>query len=485
MTLYELLKIKGDSLDTSDVTYDTTVTCELIEAEDVLDNYDRFLSYMLNNVKVIDARNDICDWEGFVKEHKVALTHFAEDNWQNDVPRDEDDFTYNWINELHQYLAGNISEQQYGEFLDTLEKYLKEEEQYKEYRTYLNEKVKEYCNADGYITMYWDYSDEVPNEKIQEVINKILEGEEINLYDKIYEDMIDINMDYEYQLKDDFYRNIRDNAPNEFIKDLCEDMASLESDLLEFTEYKGIDYNIADLLKNTRVKVNIMFGTEVERDYDMSSIVSSYGNSWQTPFITWSMDKDNENDIEYYDNALSYLIHQQGHTSDEVFNCCFNNPKGFKETNDFVKSVVNEIANNANEMTELTALVELNGESIAEFCDMLAKGKNYLSFDKDVEIGLFNEWNGGGSLLEIALEKPFVVPIDIVRGVQIEGVKQHYSYSVDNVYGLIGSCWKDCLSYTNNAPDLVKEDYKQFIEKYTTVAEMLEKETEKDITDDE
>lgn len=112
MTLYELLQIKDDYIETSDVDYDVLVGTDLVKDEDInenTNNYYKFLNYIAHNVEVTDARNDICNWSKFVLDHKVALTKYAEENWY-EVPEDESDFIYEWINELHNYQSGNISE---------------------------------------------------------------------------------------------------------------------------------------------------------------------------------------------------------------------------------------------------------------------------------------------------------------------------------------------------------------------------------------
>jgi hypothetical protein len=57
-------------------------------------------------------------------------------------------------------------------------------------------------------------------------------------------------------------------------------------------------------------------------------------------------------------------------------------------------------------------------------------------------IGIYNPWNGSGSVLEIELEKDLVFTTDMIRDIQIEGVKPDFEWTVDNTYGLIGSCWK-------------------------------------------
>jgi hypothetical protein len=54
---------------------------------------------------------------------------------------------------------------------------------------------------------------------------------------------------------------------------------------------------------------------------------------------------------------------------------------------------------------------------------------------------LFDTWSGGGSVLEIELEKNVQIPFMYCKFCP-DGAKV-YGYDIDEVYGLIGSCWKD------------------------------------------
>lgn len=60
-------------------------------------------------------------------------------------------------------------------------------------------------------------------------------------------------------------------------------------------------------------------------------------------------------------------------------------------------------------------------------------------------------------MLEFKLDKPFVVPAGMVREIQIEGAENR-GYSVDNVYGLVGGCWKETLEFAGENPVLYEED---------------------------
>lgn len=121
MKLYDLLQIK-ECIDTYDTEYDAIVTVDAdVEDNYVEDNYDKFCNYIFHNVEVVDAINDICDWTGFIKNNMTALKEFTKEHWNNTYENDEDEFIYQWINELHLYCAGYTSENVYKAFLDTIQ----------------------------------------------------------------------------------------------------------------------------------------------------------------------------------------------------------------------------------------------------------------------------------------------------------------------------------------------------------------------------
>ena len=213
-------------------------------------------------------------------------------------------------------------------------------------------------------------------------------------------------------------------------------------EILEVGGFEGINYDFKDFL-DYDYRINLMFATPYERNCDMSLI----------PLFE---DVDN--------NALTYLIRQQGYDVHEVF-------KSLKEDriNDsvFVRSVVDELREQSYCMAELTALVTARGENLLNLLDNIAHENNYISISKDATIGLFNEWNGSGSMLEIQLEKPAVFPTSMVRNVQIEGAgKENSGYTVDAVYGFVSKAWLlGNVEIVNEAPALKEENFDVNIKK--------------------
>lgn len=204
-------------------------------------------------------------------------------------------------------------------------------------------------------------------------------------------------------------------------------------------------------------------------------------------------------DTEYVanaNNALTYLIHQQGHTVDELLEKVYENPpkiesqealvetKGRNE--DFIQSVADEINGNYGGMTELTALTSASGEKLINLLESIAKGEDYIILQKETEIGLFNEWSGAGSSLEITPEKDIVIPANMVRNIQFESsyedrVASNDGYSVDEVYGLIGSVWKkSSADITKEEPVLRQENMKDVQNKLIEYKEDWKKKNSKE-----
>lgn len=69
--------------------------------------------------------------------------------------------------------------------------------------------------------------------------------------------------------------------------------------------------------------------------------------------------------------------------------------------------------------------------------------KSYMVLGKETMCGLYDPWSGGGSVLEIELDKDVKLPIKYAIFC-VEGCKMH-GYDIDEVYGLIGSCWKETV----------------------------------------
>lgn len=132
MTLTEFFNdIKDTDLDrdfdVGDDVFDTTVCCCSPNPKPFSptkkEPYDYFSDYIYDNVKIIKAMPDkdyvVADWTGFVNEHFDKLKDFSRLYWRGDYD-DKDKFTYEWITEIHGWLAGEVNDQRYNDFLSVV-----------------------------------------------------------------------------------------------------------------------------------------------------------------------------------------------------------------------------------------------------------------------------------------------------------------------------------------------------------------------------
>lgn len=319
----------------------------------------------------------------------------------------------------------------------------------KKYKKFLENIVKEYCDTGKYI-LYPDYSDKIPVQIIEKSYERALKyGDDFEetLENEVCSSLID---DAEYIFTDLIYKKADQSEDTEIIASVRADDSLFEN--LCTCGFKGYDFSFNALLKQTSLCLTIKLGTAQEQNYDMSSIISAYG-CWRMPYTEDMNEKA-------FDNALTYLIHQQGHSIKDIFDCLVASPRGFEDTDDgeFVKSVVNEIVNNSSEgLSEVVILLKLSGDDIVDFFDTLIKKdcSFQIPFEQGVTLGLFNEWDGCGSLLDIKLEKDFVFSPELIRDV---GVSEDSDNLVGEVYGISDEFWKDIpIIYTKDASDLYKE----------------------------
>ena len=198
-------------------------------------------------------------------------------------------------------------------------------------------------------------------------------------------------------------------------------------DLAYELNYGGVTLNLDSFLSQYQYKLNISMTTKKEQDSDMSAIMTYFENP--------------ESNVELEDNALCYLIKQQGYDISSI-----QNPDD-DDTLSFIESVANELDNMPYSMSELTFLVHANGIELCNLLEAIAKRK--LTPDATITMseystcGLFNEWLGTGSDFDINLDKPAVFPVSMIRDFQMENVHPHFnsSYTVDDVYGFIDKVW--------------------------------------------
>ena len=124
-TLYDYLTIAKNDFDTYDTEYDVGVTvCHICEEDD---KYDEFCNGIIKKVNVVEINSNslTVDWSEHIKRNMDKFKKFSVEHWYANCQYEDDidEFIYQWINEIHQYMAGNVDEDFYtvlNEFVDSL-----------------------------------------------------------------------------------------------------------------------------------------------------------------------------------------------------------------------------------------------------------------------------------------------------------------------------------------------------------------------------
>ena len=125
MTLFDYVKMTEKDFDTYDTVYDAVVTVCHIYEEDECDEYDKFCNNIMKKVNVVKVNADvlIVDWCELIDRNLDKFKNFTEEYWKYKYEDDIDEFMYQWINEIHLYMAGYVDEELYSvlnKFVDTL-----------------------------------------------------------------------------------------------------------------------------------------------------------------------------------------------------------------------------------------------------------------------------------------------------------------------------------------------------------------------------
>lgn len=123
MTLYEFIKVANNDYDTYDTLYDGVVTVCSFDSEDEKSEeyYEKFrigIMKFVNVVKGVSKNSLSCNWSEMIEYNMAIFKEFAKKHWRNQYEDDEDEFIYQWIKEIHYWIAGEVGESTYKEFVE-------------------------------------------------------------------------------------------------------------------------------------------------------------------------------------------------------------------------------------------------------------------------------------------------------------------------------------------------------------------------------
>jgi len=151
-------------------------------------------------------------------------------------------------------------------------------------------------------------------------------------------------------------------------------------------------------------------------------------------------------DYHEYDanSSVMWLLKQQGYTKRQITR--FIKKEDFHGSR-FLESIHTECMNSSSSMNALAFFVSMTlGEYFDLYSVVKSKSKSSrkkLILQKCTSCGLYDLWNGGGSVLDIELEKDVVLPLKFVDSAYPDGQR---GYGIVSIYGYDYTFWKsDCL----------------------------------------
>lgn len=137
------------------------------------------------------------------------------------------------------------------------------------------------------------------------------------------------------------------------------------------------------------------------------------------------------------------MAKQQGYTLEELVESLKD--EEYVNPNKFISSLAAEVFNGYG-CEALTFCVKMTlGQAIALKEKMKSNPNGSIVLDKNVTCGLFNPWDGAGSILDISCEKDVEIPFENIWKFYIDERRSRNCDSIHNVYGTDSSLWKDYL----------------------------------------
>lgn len=273
--------------------------------------------------------------------------------------------------------------------------------------------------------IYVDYRDEIDDSTAQEIL------ESDSPRDVLLEKLWDWYQESEWDIID----NLVDDFEKKVDPKLFDDANIIEDGNID-------DYMIRDIFMDA-ICIDYPVDWAENQEFCFNIIVSNGDDNYDFWLNEHIVDEDGETEENVEKAGIVWLAKQQGHTLEELIESLKD--EEYVNPNKFISSLAAEIFNGYG-CEALTFCVKMTlGQAIALKERMESNPNGSIVLDKRVECGLFDPWEGGGSVLEIACEKDVEIPFENIWKFYIDERRSNRYDSIHNVYGTDSSIWRDCL----------------------------------------
>ena len=273
--------------------------------------------------------------------------------------------------------------------------------------------------------IYVDYSDEIEDSTAQEILESNAPR------DTLIEKLWDWYQESEWDILDNLVDDFKKNVDPELFR---------QADIIEDGNID--DYMIRDIFQDT-VYIDYPEDWALSQEFCFNIIVSNGDDNYDFWLNEHIVDEDGNVDKDAEKAGIVWLAKQQGYTLEQVVEILKDGDIAKPKT--FLETVLQEVANGYG-CEALTFCVKMTlGQATALKEKMKSNPNGSIVLDKRVECGLFDPWEGGGSVLEIACEKDIEIPFKNIWKFYVDEKRSNRYGSIHNVYGTDSSIWRDCL----------------------------------------
>ena len=294
----------------------------------------------------------------------------------------------------------------------------------------LKEAIKKtgWINDDGGIEIYTDYRDKLSREQIVELFKEADRSDYGETPREIFDNLLyDWSDSYSLYNFNDHVKEIVGYMSDE-AKVIYEEYEDECGDILNENLY----YYFNEDFFNEEVIVNILLDTgNGNSDFTEDDVFSIYGDGTFKPTSSLLFLAKNQDREELLKTAAAETFAGKEVTTESPF----------------VNSVIQELLNNGSYMNTTTFCVKMKLFDLFDLWEKCRKKEGTFTITKNARTGLFNPWDGGGSLFEIELEKDVEIPCKFIHSIEPDG---YYRYDVKDVYGVVDSFWTGTVKMIPN-----------------------------------